>query len=858
MRRRFVDYALRAPHIVGPAAAIVIVMAIAAYSYTDGQAYKEAARGAEATRAAVNWIERLVSLLREAESGQRGYLLTGEQRFLDPYTAALPEIAAERAKVNALHFADPDGARLLSTLTAERLEQMATTIRVHRTAGSEAVADRLRTDQGKPTSDELRALATRLLDEENEQLAHREARVARHGYQTRIVVIAGALLLALLLWLTSVRVNHLVSSKEVLISELASSREQEQRGRAALATTLRSIGDAVITTDAFGRVQFLNAMAESLTGWSSTAAQGRPLTEVFRIVNEATRQPVEDPSARVLRAGTVVGLANHTILLTRDGRQVPIDDSGAPVPDEHGKIAGVVLVFRDVTQRRQTQRNLEESERRYRLLFEANPSPMWVYDRADLSFLAVNEAAIKHYGYSREEFLSMTLRDIRPAEDVRLMVANASAPRRALHTDGPWRHRRKDGSIIFVEITSHPIQFGNTPACLILSYDVTDRLRLEEQLRQAQKLEAVGQLAGGIAHDFNNLLTVVEGYAELVHGDLLASDPNRQPVEEILVAAQRAAALTRQLLAFSRRQMLQPIRVSLNANVSSTQRMLSRLLGENIEIATKLEPDLWDVFADPGQIDQILLNLSVNARDAMEHGGRLTVSTANVELDAASAAAEGAAAGRYASLSVADTGHGMDAETQQHIFEPFFTTKEIGRGTGLGLSTVYGIVKQSGGYILVESAPGKGSKFTILLPAIPDQSATGAASTQMPAAPIRHEETILVVEDDASVRQLVGAMLRSSGYAVVAPSAPQEALALCADPGTRIDLLLTDMVLPETDGAAIADAARRARPGLKVLYMSGYTEHAVLRRNPVDGDALFLPKPFTKAALLDKVREALE
>jgi CheY-like chemotaxis protein len=304
--------------------------------------------------------------------------------------------------------------------------------------------------------------------------------------------------------------------------------------------------------------------------------------------------------------------------------------------------------------------------------------------------------------------------------------------------------------------------------------------------------------------------------------------------------------------------MLKPTRVSLNTNVKSTHRMLSRLLGENIEIETNLAADLWDVFADPGQIDQILLNLSVNSRDAMERGGRLTVATANVELSDAEAAAAGAAPGKYASLSVADTGHGMDPDTQQHIFEPFFTTKEIGRGTGLGLSTVYGIVKQSGGCILVESAPGKGSKFTILLPATPEQSVSPAVSTLSPAASTRCKETILVVEDDASVRQLVGAMLRSSGYTVVAPANPQEALTLCADPESCINLLLTDMVLPETDGVAIAQFARRSRPDLKVLYMSGYTEHAVLERNPMDGNALFISKPFTKAALLAKVREALE
>jgi nitrogen-specific signal transduction histidine kinase len=405
-----------------------------------------------------------------------------------------------------------------------------------------------------------------------------------------------------------------------------------------------------------------------------------------------------------------------------------------------------------------------------------------------------------------------------------------------------------------VEITAHPIQFGKSDAKLVLANDVTERLKLEEQLRQSQKLEAVGQLAGGIAHDFNNLLTVVEGYAELMENDLAVDDPNRASVQEILVAAQRAASLTRQLLAFSRRQMLQPILLSLNANVSGTQRMLGRLLGENIEIVTHLEEKLWDVSADPGQVDQIILNLAVNARDAMEHGGKLTISTANLEIGPA----EGAVPeGRYALLRIADTGHGMEAETRLHIFEPFFTTKEVGRGTGLGLSTVYGIVKQSGGHILVESETGKGATFSVLLPAIDKSGAVKGSATAATRSVKRPEATVLVVEDDEVVRQLVRTMLQSAGYRVIAPSTPPEAVGLCENSEVRIDLLLTDMVLPATDGVAIASAAKRVRPGLKVLYMSGYTEHAVLRRNPIDSGIPFLQKPFTKSALLIKVAEAL-
>ena len=832
-------------------------MAIGVYTYSEGEADKSEAARAAQTRVVVEWAEDLLSLLKDAESGQRGYLLTGDAGYLEPYTASLPLVAAERAKLKSLAPQNPEAARELDALVGTRLSQLQETLRLRQSGDQSGAIARVYSGRGQRTMDQIRTLTARLVDDENAQLARREAQVERHGYEARIVVIGGAVVLALLLWGTSFRVDRLVRSQERLIGELAAAREQEAHGRAALATTLRSIGDAVITTDTSSHIQFMNPVAEALTGWSNTAAAGRPLSEVFRIVNENTRQTVEDPATAVLRLGTIVGLANHTILLARDGREVPIDDSGAPIAGETGGIAGVVLVFRDVTQRRQARRNLEESERRYRLLFEANPFPMWVFDQVELSFLAVNEAAIRHYGYSRGEFLSMTLRDIRPPEDIPALLADTATPATVPHTDGPWRHRKKDGSLIFVEITAHPIQFGGKRACLVLSNDITERRRLEDELRQSQKLEAVGQLAGGIAHDFNNLLTVVEGYAELVHGELPQDDPNRASVEEILVAAQRAASLTRQLLAFSRRQMLQPIRLNLNQNVASTHRMLSRLLGENIAITTDLAGDLWDVSADPGQIDQIILNLSVNARDAMERGGKLTLATANVEISESEAAAMGAQPGKYARLSIGDTGHGMDAETRRHIFEPFFTTKEIGRGTGLGLSTVYGIVKQSGGHVFVDSEPGQGTTFSILLPAVREAKRTPQDGSRTGAAAAAEEASILVVEDDDVVRNLVAAMLRSGGYAVICPATPEQALAVCADPQAQIDLLITDMVLPETDGGVIAETAQRLRPGLKVLFMSGYTDHPVLLRNPIDGNTRFLQKPFTKGTLLAKVREAL-
>ena len=837
--------------------AIVIVMAIAVYSRMDADAFREAADAASRSRQVMEDTQQLLSLLKDAETGQRGYLLTGDVQYLDPYNEARPKIEEGLRALGQSASAKTAELKRFSELITAKLAELAQTIRIRQQGNVEAALDMVRTDHGQRTMDELRSLSAQIIAQEEPQFQESRDRARRHGYQTRILVQIGAAVLAVLLWFATRRINQLVKSQDRLIDDLDASREREARGRSALATTLQSIGDAVIATDAKGHVQFVNPIAESLTGWKSTEAEGRPLIEVFRIQNEATRRPAEDLNARVLREGVVVGLANHTILVTKDGREIPIDDSAAPIHDKQGHITGVVLVFRDVTLRRRAQRQLEDSESRYRLLFESNPEPMWVYDTQTLAFLAVNHAATAHYGYTAEEFLGMTLRDIRPPEDVPALLEDTRVATDVLHTDGPWRHRKKDGTIIFVEITAHPIQFGSARGCLVMANDITDRKDLEEQLRQSQKLEAVGQLAGGIAHDFNNLLTVIEGYAEMVRSEQAPDDPHREPLEEILVAAQRAASLTRQLLAFSRRQVLQPVRLSLNANVASTHRMLSRLLGEHIQIRTNLSSDLRDVWADPGQIDQIILNLAVNGRDAMEHGGTLTIETGNADLSDSEARKLDTAPGSYVRLSLTDTGHGMDEETQRHIFEPFFTTKEVGRGTGLGLSTVYGIVKQSGGYITVASQPGKGATFSVFLPRARGQSGIAAASSATGPAHATGS-TILLVEDDATVQQLVSTMLKSGGYNVIASGNPSEALRICGEFTTPIDLLLTDMVLPDGDGGMVAAQAAALRPGLKVLFMSGYTEHPVLLSPSFDRTTPFLQKPFTKAMLMAKVREALQ
>ena len=388
--------------------------------------------------------------------------------------------------------------------------------------------------------------------------------------------------------------------------------------------------------------------------------------------------------------------------------------------------------------------------------------------------------------------------------------------------------------------------------------DITERKHLEQQLRQAQKMEAIGQLAGGIAHDFNNMLTVISGYSELVLATLPPGDPQRGNIEQIKQAGERAAALTRQLLAFSRRQVLEPKVLDLNAVATNMDKMLQRLIGENIALVTVLKPGLGRVKADPGQVEQVIMNLAVNARDAMPRGGKLTIETADVELDEAYARNHiTVKPGPYVMLAVSDTGCGMDAQTQTRVFEPFFTTKEKGKGTGLGLSTVYGIVKQSGGYIWVYSEVGRGTTCKIYLPRVEEALGTSQPGA-FPASVLRGSETVLLAEDEEVVRSLASRVLRENGYTVLEASNGEEALQLCAQQRGTIRLVMTDVVMTGMSGRELAERLHVAHPEMTVLFTSGYTDEAVVRHGILDTGVAFLQKPFTPDALLHKVREVLD
>jgi len=523
-----------------------------------------------------------------------------------------------------------------------------------------------------------------------------------------------------------------------------------------------------------------------------------------------------------------------------------------------GLLAATALVLAALmTERKAAEDALSVSEAHYRLLFERNPAPLWVYDVETLAFLAVNEAAVRHYGYSREEFLGLTLEHIRPAEDVPRLRHQVAKLEEGFVEAGEWRHRKKDGTIIDVDITRHTLTFAGRPAALAMALDVTRRKSLESQLLQAQKMEAIGRLAGGVAHDFNNLLTIIFGSSDVLLEDLSGDYPHRAEVEEIMKAARRAASLTRQLLAFSRRQVLELQVLDLNALVANLEGMLRRLIGEDVEFRTVLTPARGTVLADPGQLEQVIMNLAVNARDAMPQGGKLTIETAVADLDESYAQAHiPVKPGSYMMLAVSDTGIGMDVETKAHLFEPFFTTKEKGKGTGLGLAMVYGIVKQTGGYVWVYSEPGRGTTFKIYLPRV--EAAPEPLVPKPAPVSLRGSETVLMVEDEEAVRRLIRKVLETRGYVVIAAEGGAEALRLANAHDGVIHLLVTDVVMPGMSGRDLAQYLGSVRPETKVLYLSGYTDDAIIQHGVLEPGIAFLQKPFTPQGLARKVRQVLD
>ena len=765
----------------------------------------------------------------------------------------------------------------------------------------------------------------------------------------------------------------------VMAAQDITSRKQASETWSLLSSIVESSDDAIIGKDKDGAIVSWNSGAAALFGYAGEEVIGRPVTLL------------EPPERRGEMAQALQKVAQGepvrrfvTERLHKDGHRITVSVTISPIYDTEGRIKGASAIARDVTDLIDSQKALRESEERYRLLFDLTPIPMYVVDLENLGFLAVNERMIRHYGYSRAEFLTMTAAEIWPEEEVPKLTSwcKTIGPIAKLTDAGVWKHRKKDGAVIDVHMVATRLDFGGRASLLAaasdvterrrtedalrasegryrelfenandliytsdlegnftsvnkageritgysreeiltktlseivapedlniaadmlkrkldggestfydldvvakdghrvsleidtrliyqdgrpvgvqgLGRDVTERRRLEQQLRTAQKMEAVGLLAGGIAHDFNNMLSVIIGRGELMLDGMELPVDLRNSIEEILKAGKRAASLTRQLLAFSRRQVMEPKILDLNLVVGDMEKLLHRLIGEDIELAARLDRNLGYVQADLGQIEQVIMNLAVNARDAMPQGGKLTISTANLDLDGTyPGQSQRQKPGPYVQLAVSDSGVGMSREVLQRVFEPFFTTKEKGKGTGLGLATVYGIVKQSGGYIWVYSEPGQGSTFKVYLPRVASPAET-APATRIQPEPLRGSETVLVVEDEEGLRQVARQFLTHCGYTTLLAADGDEALTIARGHKGAIDLLLTDVVLPHMSGPQIAELLRAETPGLKVLFMSGYADDAVANHGVIEPGAAFLQKPFTRAVLAAKLREVL-
>jgi PAS domain S-box-containing protein len=520
----------------------------------------------------------------------------------------------------------------------------------------------------------------------------------------------------------------------------------------------------------------------------------------------------------------------------------------------------VIAIGRDVTDKIEARRKEAASEEKYRTLIESIPDVVWVA-RPDGKVTFISPAASKVCGFSAEELhdapASFWFDRIHPEDIERVRQAYAAVRTSEYAAEYRWRHR--DGHWIWIRAHARTrVRPDGIELVEGTFADITELKRAEEHVRQSQKMEAIGQLTGGVAHDFNNILAVILGNGDFLRQSLSEADPRRADADAILEAGQRAAGLTRQLLAFSRKQVLEPRILDLNQIVRGLEKMLRRIIGEDIEFSSVLADELQRVRADAGQIEQVIMNLVVNARDAMPVGGKLSIETQNVDLDAGYARSHlGAARGPHVMLAISDTGCGMDADTRRRLFEPFFTTKERGKGTGLGLSTCYGIVKQSEGWIWVYSEPGQGSVFKVYLPVAAADDDTAAAAAAAPAVAKGHE-TVMVIEDDAQVRSMVRRILASRRYDILEACGGEEAIAMAKAHAGSIDLILSDVIMPGLNGPETVQQVQQHFAGTRTLFMSGYTDHAVLRDRILSAGVNFIQKPFAPDALANKIREVLD
>ncbi len=630
-----------------------------------------------------------------------------------------------------------------------------------------------------------------------------------------------------------------------------------QSEKEKLTTTLQCIGDGVIVTDKYGLIIIFNEAAEKILGWSQEEAIGGHLYRVFRVTGKDGRIE-ENFLGKVLEGGFEIKTGSEATVVSRNGENRTIRYISSAIVSDDIEVVGSVTVFSDILERIAITEKLKDSEQRFRTLIDSVPFGLAILDNKNF-FEYSNRKFLEIFGYSLEEI---------PSSDkwIEAIVSDEADKKKLLELLGVDRRTKveyyspekkvfsvesKDGVEKTVRFTPVKLPVGKLILCC---EDVTETKKLQEQLMHSQKMEAIGRLAGGVAHDFNNLLTTIRGFADLILFGLDEKDPVRQDVKEIKSSAERAAMLTRQLLAFSRKQILHPEIINLNDIVRDMDKMLRRMIGEDVELVTLTDPALGLVKVDRTQIQQVIMNLVINSRDAMPDGGTIVIETKSIEIGEVNQ--KNVKPGPYVKFSVRDTGCGIERELLDKIFDPFFTTKDVSKGTGLGLSIVYGIVEQSGGEINVESKPGEGTTFEIYLPCVEGEAGAKLDSDELSQSLMGYE-TILLVEDDPHVRNLTYRVLTQSGYDVLTAGYGDEALSMVKRMDGGIDLIVTDVVMPKMSGKELVKEVRKLYPDVKVLYVSGYANGVINGEDASEEIYHFIQKPFAIQSFLRKVRNIL-
>ncbi len=832
------------------AIAIVLIAIAGAITYTRVQLLTEAAGRVNDTERAQYFLTLALSSLQDAESATRGYYISGEEPFLQPYASARPEFEAAIRALIALLADNPTQLERVHELDRaghERLDRLDAAIKAMRNGTFVKPNPPLAANENKKLMDSIRAQIKSMQAEVDRRLATRLARESG-AKATALVSIASmsgiAAALVVLLMLVGPRASQAIRRSEQWLS-----------------TTLSSIGDGVIATDPAGSVRFVNPVAAELTGWSQADARGHNLDEVFRVVDSASHLPLESPLAQVLRHGAAGGLSANMLLVRRDGAEIPIEDSGAPIRGDGGEINGVVIVFKDATQARAAQLALQASEERLRLAMES--AELGAVDHDLRTGKAIwNDRLYAIIGYPPGTPVNAEMINLHTAPEDWKQVFAALQHANAAHV--PFRSvhriiRASDAAVRWISTTGTFLydKEGRGVRFLGVVQDVTETRRLESQVRQAQKLDALGTLAGGIAHDFNNILAVLRGNLSVIRSEIDPQDRMAPAILEMETACNRATALVRQILSFASRQDQNRQVLQLEDVVAEGMKLLRATLPAEIEIRTRCAPRLPAVLADPNQIHQVITNLGINAAHAIDRRpGTIEVQLDSVEVDSETAAASpDLKEGRYVRLRFSDNGAGIPKEIIDRIFEPFFTTKEPNSGTGLGLAIVRGIMKSHDAAITVYSEVGRGTQFNLYFPAVDDKVRTFALETRTVSP--GHGERILYLDDEESLVILARRMLEKMGYRVSGFSDPAKALAAFAQAPADFDLVLTDLSMPGMSGMDVARRMLEIRPDIPILLATGYVRNEDVEQARAIGIREVIWKPQTIAEMGNLVAQQL-